>query len=80
MILIVFVVVMSVKIVQLYQKDQTYIEQQAERQSELDAELERQEELKDYESYTGTQEYIEQQANKQGIVYDNQIIFKETDD
>jgi cell division protein FtsL len=79
MILIVFVAVMSVQIAKTYQKDQTYTEQQAQLQAEYDEELSRQQELKEYESYTKTKEYVEQQANKQGLVYDDQIIFRESD-
>jgi cell division protein DivIC len=79
MILLVFMVAMSVQIVHVYQKDQEYIEKQAELELQLENETDRQQELEEYEEYTQSQEYLEEQANKQGLVYDNQIIFKESD-
>lgn len=70
--------VMSVQIVNLYQKDQQYIAQEAELEKKKEAELNRQEELEEYESYTQTQEYIEDIAKSRlGLVYKNEIIFKE---
>lgn len=80
MILVVFVAVMSVQIVKIYQKDQELIEQQAELEAELEGETERQQELEEYEAYTKTNEYIEDVAkSKLGLTYDNEIIFKEED-
>ena len=39
---------------------------------------ERAEQLSDYEKYIGSQEYVEDTAkSKLGMVYDNEIIFKE---
>ncbi|MCI5872713.1 MAG: septum formation initiator family protein [Clostridiales bacterium] len=80
MILIVFVIVMSVQIVKIYQKDQELIETQAEREAQLEEETARQQELEEYEAYTQTNEYIEDVAkSKLGLAYDNEIIFKEED-
>lgn len=80
MILIVFVIVMSVQIVKIYQKDQELIETQAEREAQLEEETTRQQELEEYEAYTQTNEYIEDVAkSKLGLAYDNEIIFKEED-
>ena len=80
MILIVFVIVMSVQIVKIYQKDQELIETQAEREAQLEEEPARQQELEEYEAYTQTNEYIEDVAkSKLGLAYDNEIIFKEED-
>jgi len=80
MILVVFVAVMSIQIVKIYQKDQELIEQQAELEAELEGETERQQELEEYEAYTKTNEYIEDVAkSKLGLAYDNEIIFKEED-
>lgn len=80
MILIVFVIVMSVQIVKIYQKDQELIETQAEREAQLEEETARQQELEEYEAYTQTNEYIEDVAkSKLGLAYGNEIIFKEED-
>ena len=47
----------------------------------LGQERDRQEELKEYEEYIESQEYIEDQAqSKLGLLYDNQIIFREKED
>lgn len=78
MILVAFVVVMSVQIVKLYQKDQEYADKQAELEVQLNEETARQEELEDYEAYTKSQQYVEDVAkSKLGLAYDNEIIFKE---
>lgn len=80
MILIVFVAVMSVQIVKVYQKDQELIEQQAELEVQYEEETERKQELEEYEAYTQTNEYTEDVAkSKLGLAYDNEIIFKEED-
>lgn len=70
--------IMSVQIVNLYQKDQQYIAQELLLEKQKDAELSRQKELEEYEAYTQTQEYIEDIAkSKLGLVYKDEIIFKE---
>ena len=80
LILVAFVAVMSVQIVKLYQKDQEYIQQQAELEAELEAETDRQAELEEYEAYTGTLEYVEDVAQSNlGLVHENEIVFKEED-
>ena len=73
-----FVVVMSIQIVKLYKKDQEYASRQDSLQSQLEDETEQQNALSDYEEYTQSQEYIEDIAkSKLGLVYDNEIVFKE---
>ena len=80
LILVAFVAVMSIQIVKLYQKDQEYIQQQAELEAELEAETDRQAELEEYEAYTGTLEYVEDVAQSNlGLVHENEIVFKEED-
>ena len=81
MILLVFVVVMSIQIVKLYEKNQEYVRKQAELELQLEEETARQDELEAYENYTKSSEYVEDIAkSKLGLAYDNEIIFKETDD
>lgn len=78
MILIVFVAVMSIQIVKIYQKDQEYIKKQQQLEAQLEEETARQEELEAYQAYTQSQEYVEDVAkSKLGLAYDNEIIFKE---
>lgn len=78
MILVVFVAVMTIQIVRVYQKDQEYARKQEQLEAHLEEETARAEELSEYEAYTQSQEYIEDIAkSKLGLAYDNEIIFKE---
>lgn len=78
LIVIMFLAVMSVQIVKLYQKDQEYSAREQQLTEELQEETERQADLQEYEEYTKSQEYIEDVAKSRlGLVYDNQIVFKE---
>lgn len=80
-ILSVFVVVMTVQIHKVYQKDLEKIELEAELTEQLEYEMSRQQELDEYQKYIESQEYVEDQAqSKLGLVYDNQIIFREKED
>ena len=64
-------IVMSVQIVGLYNKKETYMAK------ELEDEKNRSQEIKDYEEYTKTQKFIEDMAKSRlGLVYDNEVIFK----
>jgi len=70
--------VMSVQIVNLYKKDQQLIAQETLLEKQKDGELARQKEIEEYEAYTKTQEYVEDIAkSKLGLVYKDEIIFKE---
>ena len=81
LIVIAFLVVMSIQIVHLKQKDKAYAERQNELQKQYDAETERQTELDENEQYTKTTKYIEDIAkSKLGLAYDNEIIFKESEE
>lgn len=78
--LIVFMllIVMSIQIVNLNQKNQGYVAQEESLNEQLEGETQRQSELEEYEKYTQTQEYIEDTAkSKLGLVYNNEIVFKE---
>lgn len=78
MILLAFVVVMSIQIVRIYQKDQAYAMQQKQLEAQLEEEMARQQELEEYEAYTQSDAYIEDVAkSKLGLAYENEIIFKE---
>ena len=78
MIVVLFLTIMSVQIVKLYQKDQGDRERINTLTDSYEDETERRDQLKDYEEYTKSQEYIEDQAkSKLGLTHDNEIIFKE---
>ena len=80
-ILIVFVAVMTVQINKVYQKDQEKIAEEQELREQLQYELDRQEELKEYQEYIKSSEYVEDIAeSKLGLLYENQIIFREGED
>lgn len=77
-IVLIMIGVMSVQIVDLYEKDQKYSLQEKELEKEKQAELVREKELEEYEKYTQTQEYIEDMAKSRlGLVYEDEIVFKE---
>lgn len=73
--------VMSVQILSLYGRKQSYQMKEQELQTQLESEQQRQAELEEYEDYVTTEEYIEQTAKtKLGLVNPNEIIFKEKED
>lgn len=72
------VMILSVQILHLYHKNQTYKVQQEQLQAQLEEQQERAKQLKEKEEYVGSQEYIEDVAkSKLGMTYDNEIVFKE---
>ena len=77
-IVLVFVVAMSVQIYKLKQKDALLQEREESLLQQLEQELQREEELKELDLYTRSMEYIKEMANKLGLVYENEIIFKES--
>ena len=77
-IVLVFVVVMSIQIYKLKQKDALLQEREESLLQQLTEELQREEELKELDLYTRSMEYIKDMANKLGLVYENEIIFKES--
>ncbi len=79
-IVLAFLVIMSVQIYQLKQKDKLYAEREQNLLEQLEAESERAEELAEMDIYTKSKEYIKDMANKFGFVFDNEIIFKESDE
>lgn len=73
--------VMSTQIVKLYAKEQEYSRREQALTEQLEAETEREAQLKDYEEYTKTDEFVEDVAkSKLGLVYDDEIVFKEDKD
>ena len=77
-IVLVFLVVMSIQIYKLKQKDDILAEREQLLMQQLTEEMQREEELKELDLYTRSLEYIKDMANKLGLVYENEIIFKES--
>ncbi len=79
-IVLAFLVVMSVQIYKLKEKDKLLAEREEILQQQLDEEMERAEDLEELDLYTRSMEYIKEMANKLGLVFENEIIFKESDE
>ena len=77
-IVIVFVVVLSIQIYKLKEKDELLKEREESLMQQLEEEIQREEDLKELDLYTRSMEYIKDMANKLGLVYENEIIFKES--
>ena len=77
-IVLAFLVVMSIQIMKLKEKDDLLAERETMLQQQLADEEERAEELEDLDLYTKSMEYIKEMANKLGLVFENEIIFKES--
>ena len=77
-IVLVFLVVMSIQIYKLKQKDDILAEREQNLMEQLSEEMQREDELKELDLYTRSMEYIKEMANKLGLVYENEIIFKES--
>ena len=70
--------VVGINSISLKQKQAKDIAIEQELQQQIDAETARSEQLKELETYTKTKKYAEEVAkDKLGLVYDNEIIFKE---
>ena len=80
-IVLALLVALSVQIYRLKQKDEAYSKQEEELLQQYAEETERAVELGELEAYIQTTQYIEDIANsKLGLAYDNEIIFKESDE
>ena len=79
-IVLVFVAVMSIQIYKLKEKDALLKEREDLLEQQLTEEQLREEELEELDLYTRSMEYIKDMANKLGLVFENEIIFKESDE
>lgn len=80
-IVLAFLIIMSAQIFKLKEKDQAYAVQYEELKKQYDAETERAEDIEGLADDMQSKEYIEDVAkNKLGLVYDNEIIFKENEE
>ena len=72
------ILVLSIQMVRLYQKNQEYVQREKALTNQVEELKKEEAELSEYESYIHSQEYIEDTAKKKlGLVYDNEIIFRE---
>ena len=79
-IVLAFLVIMSVQIYKLKEKDKMYAEREQALLEQLAEETQRADDLEEMSLYTKTKEYIKDMANKLGLVFGNEIIFKENDE
>ncbi len=78
--IVIMVVAVGVHSYSLREKEQKYAARENELEQLIEQENARTDELKELETYTKTKKYAEEVAkDKLGLVYDNEIIFKETD-
>lgn len=77
-IVLVFVVVMSIQIFKLKEKDDQLADREANLESQLQEELERSEDIEELQKKVNSVEYIKEMAHKMGLVFENEIIFKES--
>ncbi|MBP3451635.1 MAG: septum formation initiator family protein [Agathobacter sp.] len=69
---------MSIQIYKLKEKDKLLAEREENLMQQMTEEMLREEELEELDLYTRSMEYIKDMANKLGLVYENEIIFKES--
>lgn len=76
-VIIVLIAILSVASISLHAKNKEYIAQEAELEAQIEAEVNRAEEIDELEKYVGTDEYVEDVAKeKLGLVYPNEILFE----
>ena len=79
-IVLIFLSVMSIQIYRLRQKEAIYAQREQNLLQQIADETQREEELEELNLYTKSMEYIKDMANKMGLVFENEIIFKESDE
>ncbi len=76
-VVLILVAVVSIKSIGLVQKSREYKEKEANLTTQIESEMQRSEEIAEFEKYTQTRKYIEETAkDKLGLVYPGEIIFK----
>ena len=82
-IVLAFLVVMSIQIIKLKEKDETNSQVESQKLQEYEAETQRAQELEELEKYMNidNKEFVEDIAkSKLGLAYENEIIFKEREE
>ena len=77
-IVLIFLSVMSIQVYKLKQKDELYAQREQNLKEQIEQETKREEELVELDLYTKSVEYIKDMANKMGLVFEDEIIFKES--
>lgn len=78
--ILIMIAVVSVHSFSLKEKEAKYAAREQELLNQIEQENRRTDELRELETYTKTKKYAEEVAkDKLGLVYENEIIFKETD-
>ncbi len=76
-VVLILVAVVSIKSIGLVQKSKEYKEKEASLTTQIESEMQRSDEIAEFEKYTQTRKYIEETAkDKLGLVYPGEIIFK----
>jgi cell division protein FtsB len=76
-VVLILVAVVSIKSIGLVQKSKEYKDKEANLTTQIESEMQRSEEIAEFEKYTQTRKYIEETAkDKLGLVYPGEIIFK----
>lgn len=76
-VVLILVAVVSIKSIGLVQKSREYKEKEANLTTQIESEMQRSDEIAEFEKYTQTRKYIEETAkDKLGLVYPGEIIFK----
>ena len=78
-VVLMMLIVVAVKSVELREKRASYAVREEALQRGIEAEQARTEDIAEYEKYTQTKKYVEEIAReKLGLVYEGEIIFKDT--
>ncbi len=78
MVILMLIVVVTFKRIELNEKQKIYDEKEEVLKEQIAEEEERATEIEEYRKYTQTQKYVEEVAKeKLGLVYEDEIIFKE---
>ncbi|MDD2972374.1 MAG: septum formation initiator family protein [Lachnospiraceae bacterium] len=76
-VVIMLMVVVTIKSVELRNKQETYVARQEQLEKQISEEEQRTEEIKEFGKYTKTKKYAEEVAkDKLGLVKDDEIVFK----
>lgn len=72
------IMVFSIQMVRLYQKNQEYVKQEQALNEQVKDLKKEKEDLSEYEEYIKSDEYVEDTAKKKlGLIFDNEIIIRE---
>lgn len=80
MVIVMLMIVITFGRIELQKRQEEYTLKEQQLQEQIEAEVQRSEEIEEYRKYTKTQKYVEEVAKeKLGLVNENEIIFKSED-